>query len=174
MYEVDRISSHDIPLQNGYFTLTPSKESTDTLSFSVLQVTREKMQPLQNVLCSDFGDKEQCFNDSFCLSSCHYVACNITYSIIVPKDSSDSSILELCLTDAPIRYELGIADQQAILPAVVVFSLTILSGLLAVFVVIVLHYNCLVLFRNKLPYVLPCRCCCPFSEMYFPFTIDEE
>jgi len=62
-------------------------------------------------------------------------------------------------------------------PALVLFMLTILSVLLALFVIIVLHYNTLVSFKGKRPYKLPWMKCChtvAASEMFFPVCVDEE
>ena len=61
-------------------------------------------------------------------------------------------------------------------PALMIFVLTILSGLLALFVVIVLHYNCMLSLRGRVPYHLPCILCCKTSpcELFFPFYVDEE
>ena len=74
----------------------------------------------------------------------------------------------------PARYDLRLTHGAQV-PALYIFMLTVLSGLLAVFAVLVLHYNCMVNFRHKVPYRIFASCCenSP-CEVYFPYTIDAK
>ena len=73
----------------------------------------------------------------------------------------------------PVRYDISLTHGAQV-PQLYVFMLTVLSGLLAVFVVLVLHYNCMVNLRRKVPYRI--FSCCENSpcEVYFPYTIDSK
>lgn len=145
-----------------------------------------KEAEIENKMCGRFEDFEECASDrKFCLLSCHFMAC-LYQSIdantllkdhhMVSKQWPDTEVQNLCPTNtSAVRYELSVGENQVV-PALMIFVMTILSGLLALFVVIVLHYNCMVSVRGRAPYRLPCMLCCKTSpcELFFPYYIDEE
>ena len=95
---------------------------------------------------------------------------------LVSKAIADEEVLKQCppLTHA-VRYDLAVGENEAV-PALIVFVLTILSGLLALFVIFVLHYNCMINVKGRAPYRLPWICSCTRSpcELYFPVCVDED
>ena len=101
--------------------------------------------------------------------------------MLLSKTASDYEAYSECSGDGPqgsematpVRYDLSLTHGAQV-PQLYVFMLTVLSGLLAVFVVLVLHYNCMVNFRRKVPYRI--FSCCENSpcEVYFPYTIDSK
>ena len=130
--------------------------------------------------CEKFEDIRECANDeAFCRNSCQLAVCSPkmfpTSQFIVSKDASDSSILRKCNTTEAGRYDLHLGENQEDVPALIIFILTILSFLLAIFVIIVLQYNCIVHFGGKIPYKIPClKCCRSRCELYFPYCISEK
>ena len=158
----DGKGNNEIILEKGEFILAPAEDQVDngkTLSFTILQkkLAATPSVPIQTpanqtfaskTACSDFEGPEDCANDSkFCRSKCHLLVCSTTRSALLNKSAPDSTAISLCgttnLTPA-IRYDLDLTHEQV--PALIIFMLTVLSGLLAIFVILVLHYNCMVSF----------------------------
>lgn len=136
--------------------------------------------------CSDFDDIEDCANDDFCRVNCHFVACQELQAPIsspyfsyylLDKEAPDTQANGNCTAGmVQVRFDLAIGDSKAV-PALSIFVLTIFSGLLAMFVILVLHYNCMLSLKGHIPYRLPWMKFCHkvlACEMFFPICVDEE
>ena len=125
--------------------------SPENFSFSIINMTEAK---IENTKCAAFDDFEHCAGDKdFCLHSCHFLAClsdknELKDYHIIGKQWPDSETALICPNDTSgVRYDLELGKNDAV-PALMIFVMTILSGLLALFAVIVLHYNCIVSLRG--------------------------
>ena len=130
--------------------------------------------------CEDFQSIQECANDTgFCQTYCELVTCSPTLTMTVSKHTSDKQVLSRCLslTDSTslmiTRYNLQ-SDQKEAMPALISFILTILTCLLVLFILIVIHYNCAISLRDRVPYNIACLGCCRAPEAYFPYCINEE
>ena len=95
---------------------------------------------------------------------------------LISKKVPDPDLLDLCPANAQVvRYDLSVGDNRA-LPALDAFLLTIVTGLMILFIILVIHYNCVVSINGRAPYRLPWICCWSKSpcELYFPTSIDEK
>ena len=63
---------------------------------------------------------------------------------LISKRVPDLAVVEQCPADSlVVRYDLSVSDNRA-LPALDAFLLTIVTGLMILFVILVIHYNCVV------------------------------